>query len=154
MLVRSTPVPRHLRIRHIVTTDQPGELCIHAICGSNPDGTHWTLRRDQAVSQIEDKVSAFYMEKSGGKRFDANIAFDRRANKCLKTIPDRDHSNELLFLPNCLRFTQTQNSRSFGAGAPLATFRIRVLVVDDYEPWRRFACSTLRREPELQIIGQ
>jgi len=94
------------------------------------------------------------MEKSGGKRFDANIAFDRRANKCLKTIPDRDHSNELLFLPNCLRFTQTQNSRSFGAGAPLATFRIRVLVVDDYEPWRRFACSTLRREPELQIIGQ
>ena len=27
-------------------------------------------------------------------------------------------------------------------------------MVDDYEPWRRFACSTLRKEPELQIIGQ
>ena len=108
---------RHLRIHHIVTKDQPGELCIHAICGSNPDGTHWTLTRDQAVSQIEDQVSAFYIERSGGKRFDVIVAFDRRANKYLKTIPDREYSNELLFLPNCLHFTHTQNSRSLGAGA-------------------------------------
>lgn len=30
----------------------------------------------------------------------------------------------------------------------------RVLVVDDYEPWRRFVCSTLQKRPELQIIGE
>ena len=31
---------------------------------------------------------------------------------------------------------------------------IRVLVVDDYEPWRRFTCTTLSKQPELQIIGE
>jgi len=36
----------------------------------------------------------------------------------------------------------------------LATSSIRVLLVDDYEPFRRFACSTLERSPSLQIIGE
>lgn len=31
---------------------------------------------------------------------------------------------------------------------------VRVLVVDDYEPFRSFVCSTLGRRPELQIVGQ
>jgi DNA-binding NarL/FixJ family response regulator len=31
---------------------------------------------------------------------------------------------------------------------------IRVLVVDDYEPWRRFVSTTLQKQPELQIIGE
>ena len=35
----------------------------------------------------------------------------------------------------------------------MKTSLTRVLVVDDYEPFRRFICSTLRR-PELQIVGQ
>jgi DNA-binding NarL/FixJ family response regulator len=36
----------------------------------------------------------------------------------------------------------------------LATSTIRVLVVDDYEPWRRFVCSTLQKRPELQVVGE
>jgi len=31
---------------------------------------------------------------------------------------------------------------------------VRVLVVDDYEPFRRFVCSTLRKRPALQIVGE
>jgi len=31
---------------------------------------------------------------------------------------------------------------------------VRVLVVDDYEPFRLFVCSTLGKRPELQIVGQ
>lgn len=31
---------------------------------------------------------------------------------------------------------------------------VRVLVVDDYEPFRRFICSTLGKRPELQIVGE
>ena len=31
---------------------------------------------------------------------------------------------------------------------------VRVLVVDDYEPFRRFICSTLRKRPALQIVGE
>ena len=31
---------------------------------------------------------------------------------------------------------------------------IRVLVVDDFEPWRRFVCSTLQTRPELEVIGE
>jgi len=30
----------------------------------------------------------------------------------------------------------------------------RVLVVDDYEPFRRFVCSTLGKRPALQIVGE
>ena len=30
---------------------------------------------------------------------------------------------------------------------------IRVLVVDDFEPWLRFVCSTLQKHPGLQIIS-
>src|SRR4029077_15046660 len=36
----------------------------------------------------------------------------------------------------------------------MATSSLRVLVVDDYEPFRRFTCSTLERSPYLQIIGE
>ena len=32
--------------------------------------------------------------------------------------------------------------------------RIRVLVVDDFEAWRRFICSTLQRKADVQIIGE
>jgi len=32
--------------------------------------------------------------------------------------------------------------------------QVRVLVVDDYEPFRRFVCSTLQKRPELQVIGE
>ena len=31
---------------------------------------------------------------------------------------------------------------------------VRVLVVDDYEPFRRFVCSVLGRKPEFQIVGE
>src|SRR5208283_340238 len=34
----------------------------------------------------------------------------------------------------------------------MSTFR--VLVVDDYEPFRRFVCSTLAKKPELQIVAE
>ena len=30
----------------------------------------------------------------------------------------------------------------------------RVLVVDDYEPWRRFVSSALKKQPELQVIAE
>jgi DNA-binding NarL/FixJ family response regulator len=31
---------------------------------------------------------------------------------------------------------------------------VRVLVVDDYEPFRRIVCSTLGEEQDLQVIGE
>jgi len=31
---------------------------------------------------------------------------------------------------------------------------VRVLVVDDYEPFRRFVCTTLAQNPDLQVIGE
>jgi DNA-binding NarL/FixJ family response regulator len=36
----------------------------------------------------------------------------------------------------------------------LETSSVRILVVDDYEPFRRFFCSTLTRKADLQIIGE
>jgi DNA-binding NarL/FixJ family response regulator len=39
-------------------------------------------------------------------------------------------------------------------GKTLKPSSTRILVVDDFEPWRRFACSTLRKEPGFQIVGE
>jgi DNA-binding NarL/FixJ family response regulator len=36
----------------------------------------------------------------------------------------------------------------------LAISSIRVLVVDDFEPFRRFVCSTLGKRQDLQVIGE
>ena len=36
----------------------------------------------------------------------------------------------------------------------MATSSIRVLVVDDFEPFRRVVCSALEQMPDLQVIGQ
>jgi DNA-binding NarL/FixJ family response regulator len=36
----------------------------------------------------------------------------------------------------------------------LETFTVRVLVVDDHEPFRRFTCSTLGKRQGLQVIGE
>jgi DNA-binding NarL/FixJ family response regulator len=36
----------------------------------------------------------------------------------------------------------------------LSEASIRVLVVDDHEHWRRFASTTLLKQPELQVIGE
>jgi CheY-like chemotaxis protein len=40
----------------------------------------------------------------------------------------------------------------FRKGPPLTTSRIRVFVVDDFEPFRAFVCSTLRQKPELEVV--
>jgi DNA-binding NarL/FixJ family response regulator len=36
----------------------------------------------------------------------------------------------------------------------LETSSVRVLVVEDYAPFRRFICSTLRKRPELEIVEE
>jgi len=36
----------------------------------------------------------------------------------------------------------------------LETSTVRVLVIDDYEPFRRFVCSTLEKRPEFKVIGE
>ena len=34
----------------------------------------------------------------------------------------------------------------------MGTAKIRVLVVDDYEPWYRFVSNTLKNQPELEVV--
>ena len=36
----------------------------------------------------------------------------------------------------------------------MAASSVRVLVVDDYEPWRRFVSTTLQKQPGLQVSGE
>ena len=35
----------------------------------------------------------------------------------------------------------------------MANHLVRILIVDDYEPWRRFVSATLQKQPNFQIIG-
>ena len=101
---------RYLRIRHVVKSDRTGahEL-ISAVCGLNLDGTHWTLTQEEAVSQIEDRTSVFYIEGPRGKRFEVIVAMDLRANKYLRAAANYIPCEELLFLPPCLHLVHTPN---------------------------------------------
>ena len=39
-------------------------------------------------------------------------------------------------------------------GDYLATLAARILVVDDFEPWRRQVCSMLQTRPELRVVAE
>jgi CheY-like chemotaxis protein len=53
----------------------------------------------------------------------------------------------------CVTFELVAHLNREGGGW-LETSRVRVLVVDDFETFRRFVCSTLSKNPELQIVGE
>ena len=99
---------RYLRIRSIVKTERTDtHERIKAICGLMPDGSHWTLTHEDAVSQIENRTCAFYIERPRDKRYDVIVAMDVRAHKYLKTMGDGNEPDELLFLPDCHHVVHT-----------------------------------------------
>ena len=102
---------RYLHIRSIVKTDRTNAYeRIIAICGLMPDGSHWTLTQEQAVSQIEDGACAFYIERVGGRRSDVIVAMDLQGHKYLKTVADGQQPDQLLHLPAC---SHRVHSRSY-----------------------------------------
>ncbi len=93
---------RYLHIRCIAKTERTSaHERIRAIGGVSSDGSRWTLTQHQAISQIEDGTSMFYIETPRGKRFDVIVAVDVHADKYLKTVSDREQPEKLLSLPNC-----------------------------------------------------
>lgn len=43
----------------------------------------------------------------------------------------------------------------YGKGAVMAKPSvIRILVVDDFEPWRKYVCCTLATQPDFQVVGE
>jgi len=93
---------RHLHIRCTLKTDRTSAHGrVRAIGGISPDGSHWTLTQDQAIAQIEDGTSVFYIETARGQRTDIVVAMDVHTDKYLKTVSDRERPEKLLSLPNC-----------------------------------------------------
>jgi hypothetical protein len=109
---------RYLHIRFIVKTERTdAHERIKEICGLTPEGSHWTLTHEDAVSQVENRISAFYIESARGQRYDVTVAMDVRAHKYLKTNTDIDQPDELLFLPDCHHAVHTSDSVRRVAGA-------------------------------------
>lgn len=109
---------RYLRIRNVVKADRPSaHEQIQAICGIKADGSHWSLTQDEAIREIEDGISLFYVERGGGRRrFDVIVAMDLHAHKYLKTVADRELPDELLYLPSCQNFAHAASGRAVAAG--------------------------------------
>ncbi len=102
---------RYLRIRCIVKTDRTGaHERINAICGLTPDGSHWTLTHEDAVSQVENGICWFYIERPRDQRSDVIVGMDVRAHRYLKAVADRDQPDQLLFLPACPHVAHTPYS--------------------------------------------
>ena len=101
---------RYLRIRCIVKTDRTGaHERIGAVCGLTPDGSHWTLTHEDAVSRVENGNCRFYIERPRDQRYDVIVA-DVWCHRYLKTVADRDQPDQLLFLPACPRAAHTPYS--------------------------------------------
>jgi CheY-like chemotaxis protein len=79
------------------------------------------------------------------------VALHWHAKCCLR------HSSLFLLSPaessDRSKTTERLRSRSVGTSMPVLSL-VRVLVVDDYEPFRRFVCSTLGKRPGLHIVGE
>ena|SRR2546421_1066169 len=102
---------RCLRIRCIVKTERTSaHERINAICGLTPDGSHWTLTHEDAVSQIENGICQFYLERLRDQRYDVIVAMDVRAHRYLKTVEGREQPDQLLYLPACPHVVHTPYS--------------------------------------------
>jgi hypothetical protein len=92
---------QYLHIRCVVKTDRTSaHERIHSVGGVKPDGSHWILTQDKAVSSIQDGTHVFYIEKPGGLRLDVIVATSAHGNY-LKTVADREQPDKLLSLPSC-----------------------------------------------------
>ena len=93
---------QYLHIRCAVKTDRTSaHERIHSVGGAKPDGSHWIMTQDQAISYIQDGTYVFYIEKTGGLRLDVIVATSAHGNY-LKTVADGEHPDKLLSLPTCL----------------------------------------------------
>lgn len=94
---------KYLRIRCVVRTDRTSaDERIQSIGGAKPDGSHWKLTQDEAISSIEDGTSVFYIERlPAGQRVDVIVATSKFGTKYLKTVADREQPEKLLSLPTC-----------------------------------------------------
>ena len=70
-----------------------------------PDGSHWKLTQEKAISFIEDGTCVFYIESPVGHRLDVIVAVSTEGgmtlHKYLKTTADKEQPHKLLSLPTC-----------------------------------------------------
>jgi Protein of unknown function (DUF3892) len=93
---------QHLRLRCVLKTERTSaHERIHSVGGAKPDGSHWKLTQDQAISDIEDGTYVFYIERPAGHRIDVIVAVSADGSKYLKTMADREQPEYLLSLPTC-----------------------------------------------------
>ena len=69
--------------------------------GVKPDGSHWKLTQDKAISEIEDGTRVFYIEMPAGHRIEVVVAVNPDGNKYLRTVANREQPVKLLSLPTC-----------------------------------------------------
>jgi len=69
--------------------------------GVKPDGSHWKLTQDKAISEIEDGTRVFYIEMPAGHQIEVIVAVSAGGNKYLKTVADREQPDKVLSLPTC-----------------------------------------------------
>lgn len=77
----------------------PHERITH-IGGKNPNGTRWQLTQEDAISGIESKRWAFYVNKAG-KSVDVIVSVSASRNKYIKTVADGIQPDNLLSLVEC-----------------------------------------------------
>lgn len=91
-------------------------------------------------------------ENGGSWQIDARVAVQDQSSAAAKSLQTFTHpvtqerKSPLLCSKNWVLNREGAKS--------LEKSSFRVLVVDDYEPFRRFVCSRLGKNPELQIVGE
>lgn len=53
----------------------------------------------------------------------------------------------------CVQYARQGSGLELLLGKRLETSTFRVLVIDDYEPWRHFVLTALRTQPRVQVLG-
>jgi CheY-like chemotaxis protein len=72
-------------------------------------------------------------------------------------FPSRFTTSEVIGLESgdCAAISVTSQDADYWTEEGAARMSsVRVLVIDDFEAWRRIVCSTLGKNPELQVVGE
>lgn len=91
--------------RYCITCVRRSDLVNHdrrilGLGGVNPDGAHWQISQDQAITAIETGRWSFYLA-AGGREMPVIVAVSKYGSKYIKSVGDGLQPDSLLTLPEC-----------------------------------------------------
>ncbi len=111
-----------------------------------------------AVDPVSYSEQALVTTVESAAHSGKNVGASALLNRFLRILPPNPYSFTATVPcdPTNIQFSNfpRRGGSELRGGTTLEGSITRILVVDDYEPWRGFVLTTLQKQPELEIVGE